>query len=293
MRNILFPIFKKIVKTLSGHGLSRKWPVSMIYKFLFSNLKPDYVEFDGNKIFLPRSDIGDITHDISLFGRWGEKNEADVFKREIKSGDIVLDIGAHIGYYTLLAAKLVGDNGKVYAFEPDPNNFECLKKNVEQNDYKNVVCVNKAVSDKTGKTELFFSEETDNSQIVNPQDGTKSIVVDVISLDDFFDKDQHVDFIKIDIEGSEGKALDGMLNLIQKNKTVKILSEFFPDRLKFAIDAKSYLEMLENLGFRFYDVNKLDGSSEPITKEYLLQTYLVGKEKFEKNRITNIFCLRE
>ena len=81
MRNILFPIFKKIVKIFSGHGLSRKWPFSIIFKFMFSKLKPDYVEFEGHKISFPRSDIGDITHDISLFGRWGEKNEVDIFKK--------------------------------------------------------------------------------------------------------------------------------------------------------------------------------------------------------------------
>ena len=90
MRNILFPIFKKLAKTFSGHGLSRKWPFGIIFKFLFSKLKPDYVEFEGHKISFPRSDIGDITHDISLFDRWGEKNEVDIFKKEIKNGDIAV-----------------------------------------------------------------------------------------------------------------------------------------------------------------------------------------------------------
>ena len=294
MRKLLFRLFKKTIKLFSGHGLSRKWPISILYKFFLSSFKPDFVELDGHKIFLPRADIGDISHDISLFNTWGEKNEVNIFKNEIKKGNVVLDIGAHVGYYALLAAKLVGENGKVYAFEPDPRNFECLKKNVEQNGYKNVVCLNKAVSNRTGKTKLFFSEETDNSQIVNRKDGKKSVTVDVTTLDNFFEnKNPRADFIKIDVEGAEGLALEGMTNLIKKNKNLKILTEFFPDRLKFNIGAKKYLEILEKYRFEFYDVNKKEVRNTPVTKECLLRTYLVGKEKFEKGRVTNLFCLRK
>ncbi len=291
MRNLSFKIFKRFVRIFSGLGLSRIWPISIFYKFLFSNLKPDYVEFEGHKISFPKTDVGDISHDISLFNRWGEKNEVETFKTEIKNGNTVIDLGAHIGYYTLLAAKLVGPSGKVYAFEPDPSNFEILKKNVDQNGYKNIICVNKAVSNKTGKTNLFLAGDTDNSQIVDSSLSDKSIEVDVITLDDFFkNEDNHIDFIKMDIEGSEGKALEGMKNLVTKNKNVKILTEFFPERLQYAIDAEKYLEMLSKYNFTFYDVN--GEKKQPVTKEYLLKTYLAGKKKFEKGRVTNLLCVR-
>ena len=72
-------------------------------------------------------------------------------KDMIKEGDIVIDIGAHIGYYTLLFSKLVGKTGKVFAFEAHPDNFTLLKQNVETNGYTNVVVENKAVSNYNGK----------------------------------------------------------------------------------------------------------------------------------------------
>ena len=65
-------------------------------------------------------------------------------KRIVRNGDIVVDIGAHIGYYTLIFARLVGPKGKVFAFEPEPNNFNLLIKNIKINGYKNIIPVQKA-----------------------------------------------------------------------------------------------------------------------------------------------------
>ena len=94
---------------------------------------------------------------LSINGTYSEY-ETDVMKKIVKKGDVDLDLGANIGYYTLIFAKIVGKNGKVFAFEPDLTNFTLLKKNVEINGYKNVVLINKAVSDKTGKLKLFLNE---------------------------------------------------------------------------------------------------------------------------------------
>ena len=73
--------------------------------------------------------------------------QTDFFKKNIKEGDIVLDLGAHIWYFTCLFAQLVGKSGKVFSFEPEPNNFKLLKKNVEVNGYNQVTIEQKAVSD--------------------------------------------------------------------------------------------------------------------------------------------------
>lgn len=79
-------------------------------------------------MFLEATDcLGLLTHEIH------EPLMTEIIKRETKEGDVVLDIGAHIGYYTLMFARLVGKEGKVFAFEPDPDNFTLLKKNIEIN----------------------------------------------------------------------------------------------------------------------------------------------------------------
>ena len=94
-----------------------------------------------------------------------EQFETEVFKKEIEKGDTVLDLGSHIGYYTLIAAELVGEKGKVFAFEPEPTNFVLLKKNIKINNYQNVIPVQKAVSNKNGKGRLYLKEKKTQNRI--------------------------------------------------------------------------------------------------------------------------------
>ncbi|CEG11098.1 Methyltransferase FkbM (fragment) [groundwater metagenome] len=127
---------------------------SVSFRNLVSILRPNIVvDVKGNKMYIdPKRDPVIALYDIGGY----ENAETQLFESRIKEGDVVLDIGANIGYYTLIAAKLVGVNGKVYAFEPDPTNFSFLKKSVEINNYKNVICEQKAVSNENGKVKLFL-----------------------------------------------------------------------------------------------------------------------------------------
>ena len=86
-----------------------------------------------------------------------EKYETELFKKMVQDGMVVVDIGANIGYYTLIAAKLVGNKGIVYAFEPEPSNYELLCQNIAINGYTNVVPIEKAVSKTSGKTKLYVN----------------------------------------------------------------------------------------------------------------------------------------
>lgn len=140
----------------------------------------------------------------------------------------MLDIGAHIDYYALIAAKLVGKKGRVYAFEPDPFNFSLLKKNVKKNKYSNVVLVDAAVSDKQGKIKLFLSAENKGDhRVYDSSDNRKFHIVNAINLDNYFKKyTGRIDVIKMDIQGGEEKALEGMKGVIQKNPTVTLITEF-------------------------------------------------------------------
>jgi FkbM family methyltransferase len=148
-------------------------------------------------------------HPNYIFGF--EKFETQLFQSLLRKGMVVLDIGAYVGYYTLIAAGLVGENGKVFAFEPEPDNYALLLKNLEANKCNNVIPVQKAVSERNGISVLFLSAENEaDHRIYDSHDGRESIAVGVTSIDSFFErKDCKVDIVKMDIEGSEMMALQG------------------------------------------------------------------------------------
>ena len=126
---------------------------SASFRNLVSILRPNIVKVKGNKMYIDTK----RNPAIALYDIGGYENaETELFESHIKEGDVVMDIGANIGYYTLVAAKLVGANGKVYAFEPESINFSFLKKSVEINNYENVICEKKAVSNENGKLKLFL-----------------------------------------------------------------------------------------------------------------------------------------
>jgi FkbM family methyltransferase len=129
-----------------------------------------------------------------------------------------VDVGAHVGYFTVLLAKQVGPSGEVVAFEPNPNIFEILKENVALNGYRNVILENKAVADQAGQVELRLSSRL-------PQEGIDSIISDpgpgprikvlAVRLDDYFGSGSNrVGFVKMDIEGAEALALEGMSRIL-------------------------------------------------------------------------------
>jgi len=134
----------------------------------------------------------------------------------------------------LIFAKLVGKSGVVFAFEPDPNNFALLKKNVKINNYHNVILVNKAVSNKTVKGKLYISEKSMGDHVIfNSQNGCKSIEIEITKLGDFFKNyNGRIDFIKMDIQGAEGGLVERMSSLLKKNKNMIILIEYYPYGLK-------------------------------------------------------------
>lgn len=224
---------------------------------------------------------------LSLDGAY-EEHETEIMEREISEGDVILDIGANVGYFTLLFARCAGKKGKVFAFEPDPASFALLKKNVEINGYENVVLVSKAVSDKTGKTKLYLSEGSNvDNRIYDSHDGRKSVEIQSIRLDDYFKGYKgKINFIKMDIQGAEKRAVEGMVNLLKKNRDMKLISEFWPFGLdKFGTRPAGYLKLLQEQGFRIEDIDESEGRAGPVNAHSLLKRYTVRNGAY-----TNLFC---
>ncbi|MFH1671324.1 MAG: FkbM family methyltransferase [Candidatus Portnoybacteria bacterium] len=242
----LFKVLKKIYSFLIGTGIHRKLPfMAPIYDFLFRYFwpYPEIIEIQGSKMYINvREKDPEMrkTFRTYAFDRIHEESTTNLFKKTIKKGDVVVDLGANIGYFTLLAAKLAGKEGKVYSFEPEPRNYNYLLKNIGLNGYKNILAMQKAVSDRNGTTKLYVCPYDTGHHTINQQEGIEdyrhgrqgevtAIDIETVALDDFLkDKENSVNVMKIDVEGAEMLALSGMDRILKENKDIKIFVEFFP-----------------------------------------------------------------
>ena len=289
MKKLLFSLYNKKIKLFYGSNLSKYGIVRNTSRYINNQLHPDFVEIEGNKIYLDEND--------SLFlssSMMHEKTIVNLVKNEIKKGDVVIDIGAHIGYYTVLFAKLVGPEGKVFAFEASPTNFEILKKNISVNGYKNVILNNKAVSDKNGKLTLYITGRTSTENFLfKPENFTNSskikqtVEIDSITLDDYFqDFDGEINFLKMDISGAEPRVMKGMSSILNKNNSLKIQQEWWPNAIRtHGFEPDSHLKLLTEMGYKIYEIDGAKNKLNLATIEELMKKY--PNPKLED---INIFC---
>jgi FkbM family methyltransferase len=160
-----------------------------------------------------------------------------------KQGDIVVDIGAHMGRYTIISSKRVGTNGKVVAIEAHPGNFEMLNRNIKLNQLTNVIPLNYAVYSKETKIKLYLPEEDSGFTIYNTimsnRAGTedKFVEVNANTLDCLLQlnqiREEEVNWVKIDVEGAEFEVLKGATNVLTKSKDIALLIEIHgPDNYR-------------------------------------------------------------
>lgn len=163
-----------------------------------------------------------------VFGTY-EKETVKLFQRICRHGMNVVDAGASIGFYTLLAAKLVATQGRVYAFEPDPESYTLLLENVRSNGYQRIVhACPKAISDVSDFAELFRGtrDSGENSFYPGPRVGPEeSVVVETTTLDEFLKTETwpSIDLVKMDVEGAESLALSGMKEVARRNPDIRQL----------------------------------------------------------------------
>ena len=278
---------EKIINILLNSSLVRSKLIISIGRIIHSFSKSDFVEIEGRKMYTQNND----GLALSIFKIY-EPNQTEIVKKYVHEGDIVIDIGAHVGYYTLLMAQLVGENGKVYSFEPDPVNFQLLKKSVEINGFENVVLIQKAVSNITDKVKLFLG---DNDSAINRiydaklGDAKESIDVESIRIDEYFkENDELINFIKIDSEGSEVKIINGMKQFLSRNQELVMMTEFFPFLIKKSGDEPNqYLKLLEKSGFSLYNILDKNEKTNKINSENFLESGI------NSQYCTNLLCIKQ
>ena len=219
----------------------------------------------GHKIYLDTRDISLAPH-IMLDGVW-ETWIAELVEKVVLPGMRVVEVGANVGYFTLLLAGRIGPNGSIDTFEANPSVYKNLYRSLAINGFLDRVrphCM--AVADRCGTvpfhTRLHYQGSSslhafDPAEVEGSLDEVKSFDATVTSLDAFFEKSlQPIDFIKMDAEGAEGLIVSGMQQLLACSPNLKIVMEYSPIQLAaLGTNPQELLEELVSLKFDLFKIN--------------------------------------
>lgn len=221
----------------------------------------------GGKLFTSNKDMS-LMPDLVANGLI-ESPLTKFFMHNVQEGDTVIDVGANIGYYTILTGFRVGNSGKVYAFEANDSTFSFLMDNVSINYLVDRVRLfNKAVYSQNQELSIFTTERFNGNASIHQPDkeyydyfmvdkGMEEKRVQAIALDTFFDNNEVIDYIKVDIEGGEYHCLLGMQDLIKTKRVKTVIFEL--NKLRSKEDSEKLYTLLTNFqnnyGVRYGVVN--------------------------------------
>jgi FkbM family methyltransferase len=193
-----------------------------------------------------------------------EPRETRFLANVLRTGMTFVDVGANIGYFTVLAARKVGASGRVVAVEPEPYNYSLLERNVRENGCENVTLCKEALGASRGRAILGCSVNNfgDHRLYDSHNEVRRRIEIPVSTLDDVLARHRigHVDVVKMDVQGYECKVVEGMETILRSARTLTVLSEFWPLGMANAGgDAAAFLGTFAQWGFSASILNE-DGS---------------------------------
>jgi FkbM family methyltransferase len=292
-------LFEKIAK----HGIKNS--SIMGTRLLFHHIKktPDRIRIqimkqmsaDGfilkkvqnNMMMLDLNDVG-ISHELLLTGVH-EALSTKQIRKEIKAGMTIVEVGANIGYYSLIEAQIIGDEGKIYAFEPSPKNFKLLTTNIALNGFEGIFETHpNGIGNKSETQKFFLLSKGNMSSFLHRKEDkvikTEGAVdVQIIRLDDFFDsKEDTIDYVRMDVEGYEFEVLRGMEKILSSNRGpqglfIEVHSELLNN---IGSSCEAFLHYLRGFGydisiarFRGKEELRVDSMEELLNHELREQGY--------------------
>lgn len=220
------------------------------------------VQLEGFEIYVSPDDL-DVGRHVQ--GNAYEPDVTALFRRLLRPGMAVLDLGANIGYFSMLSASLVGPSGYVLAVEPNPANARLLEASRRGNRFDHVSVAQVAAGSSTGLLALHVAQS--NGTTSSPSDDVDSLLgaqtVAAIAIDHILPPNRRIDLVKVDVEGAEYNALLGCRAMIARDRP-QIISEFSPDMMPgiSGVSGEEYLEWLLSLGYRL-GVIQTDGTTSP------------------------------
>lgn len=259
VRPLLIPIVRPCIRYAPHEGIRRALWVSLIAPF-FQYAKHPFVATTKYGVRIAGNTEDFIQRYIYYFGVW-EPDLTEFVRTRLREGDVFVDVGANIGYFTLLASKLVGPAGKVIAIEASPRIFAKLRANLERNHATNVDARNLAASDRRGSVKVYFASDSNigETSIGEKQGSHFEAEVPADSLDSLLTSQDlsRVRLVKIDVEGAEWLVLSGMGNLLRNgHPDLEVVVELRPQSLDaYGKRVEDVLSMFSALGFSPYNLD--------------------------------------
>jgi FkbM family methyltransferase len=235
-------------------------------------------------------DPSDYVQCMMFYGRYS-REILEVFRRFARRDDTVVDVGAHVGYFTLFLAELVGSNGHVYSFEPDPRARSFLTKSVCGNGMDWIDVSPLALATGRGSVKFFLAKGLGSSSAIKgvQQLDAEEITIQTVSLDELVDQGQvlgHIRLVKIDIEGYELDAIRGMTKVLRKHRPIMVV-EVNEEMLSARGESPaSLLALLTSLDYR------LEVLLQPRRGRYKEHVRTISIEDTEhRDEYYNVLCL--
>ncbi|TWB24575.1 FkbM family methyltransferase [Nitrospirillum amazonense] len=236
-----------------------------------------------------------ISPELEKDGIW-ESFETEIFSRLCRPGEFILDIGANIGWYTAIAARLIGPAGRVHAFEPDPANYALLRRNAASPPSKaKVRLFNFAIGDKRQASTLFLSPvNRGDHNLFASRESRQSVTIEVRALDDLLLGCKHLPtLLKSDTQGSEARVLRGARRLLGEGWRPNMILEFWPYGLHGSgDDAGALWRQLDDLGYATFKLLETEPRLTRLRQDDM--AYWLGERILVENRgFINLLCLHQ
>lgn len=256
LKNIL-RFFPASFPTKIYHAVSVFPPLKRAAHLFIRSFIPESISIEEGIISLNQKDVT-VSGALAL-GAF-EKREIETFRKSLKENMVVVDIGANIGLYSVIAGHRVGPNGKVFAYEPEEENFSILKKNIEINKRKNTTLLQTALSDKKESRFLYLAKDNKgHHSFAKDSSAITPIKITTDTLDASLEGfgSPLVDIIKIDIEGAEPLAIKGMSKTISRNPNIIIFTEIYPNAIRrLNHDPIEFLKLLNSHGLSIWIIHE-------------------------------------
>jgi FkbM family methyltransferase len=231
-------VFKSSLRYIKREGFvnfCRRFLIYVILEWYASIFTPKFKKkqgviiknIEGSRMYLDIRDKG-VSRELVLMGI-REELFTRTLQDTLQEGDCVLCIGANIGYYSLMEARLVGPRGKVYAIEPVPHNMKLLEDSIRLNNYGNIETFQLAMGQSDSMAKLYLSDHPNWSSFYPPRKVRRKIDIEVTSVDSFLKGKRLPDLIRMDVEGYEYEIIIGMSGLLASGIPLRLFVEFHPD----------------------------------------------------------------